>query len=181
MFSPHISPSTDVSTITFTTAAETQTTCPSSDLYRGCVGQENGQYSVPGYPRCFYNCWDGIAFLQQCPLDLVFNEDCACCDRKTLHFFCILFCFFFVFCTQVNFDCWITLSCGLFLFFSDDDTNVPTGGTGADFCQNMDDGIYAKTDNPAQYNHCAHGVTYIRDCPQNTVYSTSCQCCDHAT
>lgn len=93
MFSPHISPSTDVSTITFTTAAETQTTCPSSDLYRGCVGQENGQYSVPGYPRCFYNCWDGIAFLQQCPLNLVFNEDCACCDRKTLHFFCILFFF----------------------------------------------------------------------------------------
>ncbi|XP_039657199.1 chondroitin proteoglycan 2-like [Perca fluviatilis] len=45
-----------------------------------CNGKNNGQYTNPTAPNYFYNCWDGNTYLQNCPLNLVFNQTCSCCD-----------------------------------------------------------------------------------------------------
>uniref|UniRef100_A0A3Q3NIG8 Acidic mammalian chitinase n=1 Tax=Mastacembelus armatus TaxID=205130 RepID=A0A3Q3NIG8_9TELE len=45
-----------------------------------CTGKSDGPYINPNNPNSFYNCANGITYIQQCQNGLVFRESCKCCD-----------------------------------------------------------------------------------------------------
>uniref|UniRef100_A0A672J9N9 Acidic mammalian chitinase n=1 Tax=Salarias fasciatus TaxID=181472 RepID=A0A672J9N9_SALFA len=46
-----------------------------------CLSKIGGVYPKPDDPHSFYNCANGITWIQACPESLVFRENCLCCDR----------------------------------------------------------------------------------------------------
>uniref|UniRef100_A0A3Q3NHA9 Acidic mammalian chitinase n=1 Tax=Mastacembelus armatus TaxID=205130 RepID=A0A3Q3NHA9_9TELE len=65
------SPSTTTTPTTTTTTSTTATTAPTTS---------DGPYINPNNPNSFYNCANGITYIQQCQNGLVFRESCKCCD-----------------------------------------------------------------------------------------------------
>ncbi|XP_019205288.1 chitotriosidase-1 [Oreochromis niloticus] len=45
-----------------------------------CATKIGGLYAKPDAPGSFYNCANGITWIQNCPANLVFRESCKCCD-----------------------------------------------------------------------------------------------------
>ncbi|XP_068453189.1 acidic mammalian chitinase-like [Clinocottus analis] len=58
--------------------------------------------------------------------------------------------------------------------------NPTTSNNGDNFCASKTDGLYPKPDAPGSFYSCAHGITWILDCPANLVFQDSCKCCDWA-
>uniref|UniRef100_A0A3Q3NIG6 Acidic mammalian chitinase n=1 Tax=Mastacembelus armatus TaxID=205130 RepID=A0A3Q3NIG6_9TELE len=79
---------TTTTTTTTTTAPTTTTTTPSTTTSTSfntgiggpCTGKSDGPYINPNNPNSFYNCANGITYIQQCQNGLVFRESCKCCD-----------------------------------------------------------------------------------------------------
>ncbi|KAM9351286.1 acidic mammalian chitinase-like [Symphorus nematophorus] len=46
-----------------------------------CATKIGGVYAKPDAPGSFYNCANGITWIQNCPANLVFRDSCHCCDR----------------------------------------------------------------------------------------------------
>lgn len=44
-----------------------------------CATKTGGVYAKPDAPGSFYNCANGITWIQNCPANLVFRESCKCC------------------------------------------------------------------------------------------------------
>uniref|UniRef100_A0A3Q3QSC6 chitinase n=1 Tax=Monopterus albus TaxID=43700 RepID=A0A3Q3QSC6_MONAL len=64
------------STTTITTKHSTPTGGP-------CIGKSNGVYSNPSDSNSFYNCANGVTYIQYCQAGLIFNKSCKCCDWLT--------------------------------------------------------------------------------------------------
>ncbi|XP_041084746.1 acidic mammalian chitinase-like [Polyodon spathula] len=45
-----------------------------------CAGKPDGLYANNMDPNSFYNCYQGVTYLQRCPTGLVFKNKCKCCD-----------------------------------------------------------------------------------------------------
>ncbi|XP_053279913.1 acidic mammalian chitinase isoform X1 [Pleuronectes platessa] len=45
-----------------------------------CATKPGGIYAKPDAPGSFYNCANGITWIQNCPPALVFRQSCKCCD-----------------------------------------------------------------------------------------------------
>uniref|UniRef100_UPI0037E816DD acidic mammalian chitinase-like n=1 Tax=Semicossyphus pulcher TaxID=241346 RepID=UPI0037E816DD len=45
-----------------------------------CATKTGGIYAKPGAPQSFYNCANGITWIQHCPGNLVFQDACKCCS-----------------------------------------------------------------------------------------------------
>uniref|UniRef100_A0A3Q3FFN8 Acidic mammalian chitinase n=1 Tax=Labrus bergylta TaxID=56723 RepID=A0A3Q3FFN8_9LABR len=45
-----------------------------------CATKTGGVYAKPDAPGSFYNCANGITWIQNCPANLVFQEACKCCN-----------------------------------------------------------------------------------------------------
>uniref|UniRef100_A0A8C9VVD6 Acidic mammalian chitinase n=1 Tax=Scleropages formosus TaxID=113540 RepID=A0A8C9VVD6_SCLFO len=45
-----------------------------------CAGKPDGLYATEEDPTSFYQCFLGHTHLQKCATDLVFSEECQCCD-----------------------------------------------------------------------------------------------------
>uniref|UniRef100_A0A8C5FYV2 Acidic mammalian chitinase n=1 Tax=Gouania willdenowi TaxID=441366 RepID=A0A8C5FYV2_GOUWI len=45
-----------------------------------CTGKSSGNYINDKNPKTFYQCSDGLTFLQNCPGNLVFQASCNCCN-----------------------------------------------------------------------------------------------------
>ncbi|XP_045913441.1 acidic mammalian chitinase-like [Micropterus dolomieu] len=45
-----------------------------------CATKTGGVYANPDDPGSFYNCANGITWIQNCSANLVFRESCKCCD-----------------------------------------------------------------------------------------------------
>ncbi|KAM5180707.1 uncharacterized protein ACMZJ9_001239 [Mantella aurantiaca] len=50
-----------------------------------CVGKSTGLYPVPGNKNAFWNCWKGLTYQQDCPIGLIFDEKCQCCNKPEKH------------------------------------------------------------------------------------------------
>uniref|UniRef100_A0A3Q3JHX1 chitinase n=1 Tax=Monopterus albus TaxID=43700 RepID=A0A3Q3JHX1_MONAL len=48
-----------------------------------CIGKSNGVYSNPSDSNSFYNCANGVTYIQYCQAGLIFNKSCKCCDWLT--------------------------------------------------------------------------------------------------
>lgn len=44
-----------------------------------CATKAGGIYAKPDAPGSFYNCANGITWVQNCPATLVFQDSCKCC------------------------------------------------------------------------------------------------------
>ncbi|XP_053173377.1 acidic mammalian chitinase-like [Scomber japonicus] len=44
-----------------------------------CATKADGLYAKPDAPGSFYNCANGVTWVQHCPSTLVFRESCKCC------------------------------------------------------------------------------------------------------
>ncbi|KAF7667447.1 hypothetical protein LDENG_00060360 [Lucifuga dentata] len=65
-------------TSTTTTASTTTTTAAPGSGF--CSGKTDGYYINDKDGNSFYQCFQGLTYLQKCPADLVFNMRCNCCD-----------------------------------------------------------------------------------------------------
>uniref|UniRef100_A0A3B5AS11 Acidic mammalian chitinase n=2 Tax=Stegastes partitus TaxID=144197 RepID=A0A3B5AS11_9TELE len=45
-----------------------------------CATRVGGVYAKPDAPNSYYNCANGITWVQNCPSTLVFKDSCKCCD-----------------------------------------------------------------------------------------------------
>uniref|UniRef100_A0A672JC88 Acidic mammalian chitinase n=1 Tax=Salarias fasciatus TaxID=181472 RepID=A0A672JC88_SALFA len=45
-----------------------------------CVGKKDGNYVNVNNPTSFYQCVNGITYIQKCPANLVYVAACDCCD-----------------------------------------------------------------------------------------------------
>ncbi|XP_034552058.1 chitotriosidase-1-like [Notolabrus celidotus] len=45
-----------------------------------CLTKIGGVYAKPDAPGSFYNCANGITWIQNCPANLVFDDTCKCCN-----------------------------------------------------------------------------------------------------
>ncbi|XP_024149531.1 chitotriosidase-1 [Oryzias melastigma] len=45
-----------------------------------CATKVGGVYAKPDAPGSFYNCANGITWVQNCPNNLVFQDSCKCCN-----------------------------------------------------------------------------------------------------
>nr|XP_046241276.1 acidic mammalian chitinase-like [Scatophagus argus] len=45
-----------------------------------CVGKSNGLYSDPTNKNLFYECDQGVTYVQHCGVGLVFDDSCQCCN-----------------------------------------------------------------------------------------------------
>uniref|UniRef100_A0A8C7LZ16 chitinase n=1 Tax=Oncorhynchus mykiss TaxID=8022 RepID=A0A8C7LZ16_ONCMY len=45
-----------------------------------CAGRADGLYVKADSPSSFYNCANGITWIQSCPAGLVFSDSCKCCN-----------------------------------------------------------------------------------------------------
>uniref|UniRef100_A0A671UX89 chitinase n=1 Tax=Sparus aurata TaxID=8175 RepID=A0A671UX89_SPAAU len=55
------------------------TTASSKDLVDFCATKPGGVYAKPDAPNSYYNCANGITWIQHCPTNLVFRDSCKCC------------------------------------------------------------------------------------------------------
>ncbi|KAL6119286.1 uncharacterized protein ACO6RY_03891 [Pungitius sinensis] len=67
------------------TAAPTTTTIDKTTAAGGsgsafCSGKTDGFYVNEIDRNLFYQCAQGVTYLQRCPVNLVFNKRCSCCD-----------------------------------------------------------------------------------------------------
>uniref|UniRef100_A0A8C9WEX3 Acidic mammalian chitinase n=1 Tax=Scleropages formosus TaxID=113540 RepID=A0A8C9WEX3_SCLFO len=62
---------------TSTSTATTTAVAPESGF---CAGKPDGLYATEEDPTSFYQCFLGHTHLQKCATDLVFSEECQCCD-----------------------------------------------------------------------------------------------------
>uniref|UniRef100_A0A3Q3T4D2 Acidic mammalian chitinase n=1 Tax=Mastacembelus armatus TaxID=205130 RepID=A0A3Q3T4D2_9TELE len=67
-------------TTTTTTPSTTTSTSFNTGIGGPCTGKSDGPYINPNNPNSFYNCANGITYIQQCQNGLVFRESCKCCD-----------------------------------------------------------------------------------------------------
>uniref|UniRef100_A0A671UXD5 Acidic mammalian chitinase n=1 Tax=Sparus aurata TaxID=8175 RepID=A0A671UXD5_SPAAU len=44
-----------------------------------CATKPGGVYAKPDAPNSYYNCANGITWIQHCPTNLVFRDSCKCC------------------------------------------------------------------------------------------------------
>lgn len=59
-----------------TTPKATTTPVPGSSF---CAGRPDGNYKNDSNRNTFYQCVNGITYIQKCPVDLVYNKNCDCC------------------------------------------------------------------------------------------------------
>ncbi|CAN9515998.1 unnamed protein product [Ophioblennius macclurei] len=52
----------------------------SSNTDTFCMSKTSGLYPKPDNPNAFYNCANGVTWIQNCPSNLVFRESCLCCN-----------------------------------------------------------------------------------------------------
>ncbi|XP_010754148.2 acidic mammalian chitinase [Larimichthys crocea] len=45
-----------------------------------CATMTSGVHAKPDDPHSFYNCDNGITWIQNCPANLIFKDSCRCCD-----------------------------------------------------------------------------------------------------
>ncbi|NXI46480.1 CHIA chitinase, partial [Galbula dea] len=45
-----------------------------------CAGKSNGIYADPTNKKIFYNCVNGVTFVESCEGELVFDPSCSCCN-----------------------------------------------------------------------------------------------------
>lgn len=45
-----------------------------------CATKTTGLYAKPDAPGSYYNCANGVTWVQNCGVNLVFKESCHCCD-----------------------------------------------------------------------------------------------------
>ncbi|KAL0970438.1 hypothetical protein UPYG_G00241920 [Umbra pygmaea] len=64
--------------INATTRPTTTTTVVASSSF--CAGRADGQYAKAGAPQSFYNCANGVTWVQSCSTGLVFDVSCTCCN-----------------------------------------------------------------------------------------------------
>ncbi|XP_035512667.1 acidic mammalian chitinase-like [Morone saxatilis] len=57
----------------------TTTTSPQTPGNNFCATKPGGVYAKPDAPGSFYNCANGITWIQNCPANLVFRDSCLCC------------------------------------------------------------------------------------------------------
>ncbi|CAJ1084728.1 chitotriosidase-1-like [Xyrichtys novacula] len=53
---------------------------PPTSVDNFCADKAGGVYAKPDAPGSFYNCANGITYVQDCPSTLVFDKDCKCCN-----------------------------------------------------------------------------------------------------
>ncbi|XP_034552002.1 acidic mammalian chitinase-like [Notolabrus celidotus] len=71
---------TSAATLAPSTATAKPTTAGVAPGSGFCGGKADGLYTNDKDGSSFYHCADGQTYLQRCPLNLVFNEKCTCCD-----------------------------------------------------------------------------------------------------
>ncbi|XP_068186402.1 acidic mammalian chitinase-like isoform X2 [Antennarius striatus] len=74
-------PSTNQDQPHVTAPKPTITTSSSSSHNNFCATKISGFYAKPNDRGSFYNCANGVTWIQSCPPNLVFKESCLCCDR----------------------------------------------------------------------------------------------------
>ncbi|XP_029291330.1 acidic mammalian chitinase-like [Cottoperca gobio] len=175
-------------------------TTPSGNL---CEGRSDGQYPNHDDPNAFNNCGNEIAYLQHCQPNLVYNQECNCCDypdsaTPTNTENTGKFCdgkddghyanpddpnSFHQCANKITY----TKNCAVGLIFKqsctccdfpDSATPTNTENTGK-FCDEKDDGHYANPDDPNSFHQCANKITYTKNCAVGLIFKQSCTCCDH--
>ncbi|KAM3617136.1 uncharacterized protein V6R79_002568 [Siganus canaliculatus] len=119
-----------------------------------CKGKHPRRYSVPHVPTAFYNCAHDVTYIQHCPYNLVFYEDCQCCNYSSTH----------------SFPTHTTTS-----------THGHYGVGNHNFCQGKHHGLYNVPGYPTAFYNCGHGITHIDFCPNDLIFNKDCQCCDYSS
>uniref|UniRef100_A0A672J9J5 chitinase n=1 Tax=Salarias fasciatus TaxID=181472 RepID=A0A672J9J5_SALFA len=82
--SQHTTTTTKATTVAPVTTAVTpppvQTTTKAVSGEGFCVGKKDGNYVNVNNPTSFYQCVNGITYIQKCPANLVYVAACDCCD-----------------------------------------------------------------------------------------------------
>ena len=73
----HPDPNTTTTAATSTTAKTTTTAVSGGNF---CTGKPDGLYVNDEDGNSFYQCVDGITYLQRCQPNLIYKEICKCCD-----------------------------------------------------------------------------------------------------
>uniref|UniRef100_A0A3B4VLY2 chitinase n=1 Tax=Seriola dumerili TaxID=41447 RepID=A0A3B4VLY2_SERDU len=68
-------------TTTTTTTTATTASCAEQSDPNFCIGKTSGLYPNPSNLNSFYNCFNDITYVQNCPSGLVFRDSCKCCGR----------------------------------------------------------------------------------------------------
>ncbi|XP_072223953.1 acidic mammalian chitinase-like [Leuresthes tenuis] len=74
---PHPDPDVTTTAATSTTAKTTTTAVSGGDF---CTGKPDGLYKNDKDENSFYQCVNGITYMQRCQPNLVYKEICKCCD-----------------------------------------------------------------------------------------------------
>lgn len=72
-----------------------------------CIGKADGLYKNDKDRHTIYQCVNGLAYIQRCPHNLVYNEGCKCCDWPSINVFypninTVLY--FYIYCTFCIFN-----------------------------------------------------------------------------
>ncbi|XP_039657023.1 mucin-2-like [Perca fluviatilis] len=145
-----------------------------------CNGRISGLYPNPADPHSFYSCGNGIAYLQNCPSNLVFNPKCSCCDYPVTP------------STTTTTPPTTTTTPP-----TTTTTTPPTTTTTAptttttpptttktptpidNFCNGKSNGQYTNPADPRSFYNCWDGRTYLQNCQSNLVFNQKCSCCDY--
>uniref|UniRef100_A0A672J9S2 Acidic mammalian chitinase n=1 Tax=Salarias fasciatus TaxID=181472 RepID=A0A672J9S2_SALFA len=71
-------PASPVTTAVTPPPVQTTTKAVSGEGF--CVGKKDGNYVNVNNPTSFYQCVNGITYIQKCPANLVYVAACDCCD-----------------------------------------------------------------------------------------------------
>ncbi|KAL0970444.1 hypothetical protein UPYG_G00242030 [Umbra pygmaea] len=130
-------------------------TLAASDSF--CAGMANGQYAKVDAPQTYYNCANGVTYIQNCPSALVFDVSCTCCNYPKVPAAPPL------------------LPTTIPSQVIPPTINATVGESS--FCSGMADGLYATTGAPQSYYSCDNGLTWIQNCPSGFVFDDSFKCC----
>ncbi|KAM9855515.1 acidic mammalian chitinase-like [Aulostomus maculatus] len=80
--SPNTTAGASTETTTTATTTTTTTTIPTTAVSGSgfCAGMPDGLYLNAKNRNTFYQCSHGHTYIQSCPVNLVFNDRCKCCD-----------------------------------------------------------------------------------------------------
>ncbi|XP_037630071.1 acidic mammalian chitinase-like [Sebastes umbrosus] len=160
-------PTTISTTKTSPTATHypTTTETPLTHTVNPCKGKEDGLYPNPHNPNSFYNCAGEIPYIQYCQKDLVYNQNCKCCDYPTT-----------TSTTKTS-----STSKTTYPTTTTTPPNISTPTYTVNPCKGKKDGLYPNPHNPNSFYNCAGEIPYIQYCQIDLVYNQNCKCCDYPT
>ncbi|XP_037630070.1 integumentary mucin C.1-like [Sebastes umbrosus] len=163
------SPTTTITHSTTTTSPTTTTTplttTTLTHTLNPCKGKKDGLHPNPYNLNSFYFCAGEIPYIQYCQKDLVYDQNCKCCNYPTT--------------TSTSKTSPATTTTYPTTTTTPPKRTTPTYTVNP--CKGKKDGLHANPHNPNSFYHCVGEIPFIQYCQKDLVYNQNCECCNYPT